>query len=208
MERPASPTKTLQEVYDEKGPLLECFRNWLKRRMCLESLLFFEEVDKYKQLTDEGERLAQAEYIIETFLTSQCEYEINAPREIIDAISEMVAAKQLSNKLFLPIQHGVWMDLKNEAFLKFLESDDFTDFLKNEPESERTQMQRRKLEEFFGEVLIGPLERTELVKVLKVKGVAHTVRAKNLLAQLAPRPQLIKKSPRGWKPGEYPQTTA
>eukprot|EP00013_Stygamoeba_regulata_P010283 CAMPEP_0177682598 /NCGR_PEP_ID=MMETSP0447-20121125/31341_1 /TAXON_ID=0 /ORGANISM="Stygamoeba regulata, Strain BSH-02190019" /LENGTH=259 /DNA_ID=CAMNT_0019192105 /DNA_START=149 /DNA_END=929 /DNA_ORIENTATION=- len=166
----SSSTQSIQNRRRNRGPtvrdilkdplLLPVFRDFLEATLCVENLLFFQEVERFNQLITDQERQTKFAEICSMFLAHESEMELDFPDEL--------RAIRVEEDVFLMLQAEAYGTLTRDSLPRFLASPEYDDFLANPPDSPRVACQRRKLERFFGEQLVGSLQRNELLdKVLK-----------------------------------------
>lgn len=151
---------TVKEIL-KNDYLSEIFTDFLEASLCQENLLFFRAVEEYNQrVTDEG-RKEKYDEIVNMFLSSESEFEMDFPEELITMVLDTPDPEP---DIFLELQAEAYAVMSRDALPRFLASPIYKDFLENPPDTPEVAKSRRKLEEFFGEELVGPLTRSELVK--------------------------------------------
>jgi Regulator of G protein signaling domain len=170
---------TVREILKD-DLLLPVFRDFLEATLCVENLLFFQEVERFNQLLTDQERLAKFTEICARYLSHDSELELDFPDELRVMV---VGASVVEEDVFLMLQAEAYGTLTRDSLPRFLVSPEYEDFLANPPDSPRVARQRHKLEGFFGEQLVGPLQRIEVLdKVLK--------RQRRAVSRLHSRPSL------------------
>jgi len=105
------------------------FQEYLRSILSLENLLFFLEVEDFKNETSEGEMIKKAHYIFEKFLSNDAANEVDIDGDAKEFIKENLSRP--TPKLFERGQQTVLLTLEGDCLPKFLQWGLFKDFVQN-----------------------------------------------------------------------------
>jgi len=128
--------------------------------------LFFNEVEKYKKLSDE-ERPSGFARVYNVYICDDRQVEMVFPenkKEMIDKV--MAAGGPYNANIFDDVQLDQWIQLNTECVPRFITSQIYYDYIEGKVDSPRTAYRRWKLEEIFGEEIKGQLTKAELVDLV------------------------------------------
>mmetsp|Transcript_23375 Transcript_23375/g.58454 ORF Transcript_23375/g.58454 Transcript_23375/m.58454 type:complete len:237 (-) Transcript_23375:93-803(-) len=158
----------------------DVYLRFLESSLSAEVYMFYATAEKYKTVTDEKKRKRVFDKIVETFLVDGSEYEIDVGFERREAL--LTEADNPSPDAFKPLQNDVF-DLMSRDLPRFWRSEDYKYFLENKPDTPEIARSRKKLEEFFGEDIKGPLHRVGLVERLSRPGYEKSRKRRRWIRQ-------------------------
>jgi Regulator of G protein signaling domain len=163
----------LKDIFADEV-LMELFTDHLEATLCAENLLFFQEAELYQKCVSDEQRRELYNSIVKKFLLPESEYTMDCPDHIAAAI--LVAPDPPPLDVFDEMMIEAYGVLSRDSLQRFLASPQYKAFLENPPDSPRTRRMRRKAERIFGESILGPLMREELVRVSKGRTKFHVRR--------------------------------
>eukprot|EP00013_Stygamoeba_regulata_P028657 CAMPEP_0177665396 /NCGR_PEP_ID=MMETSP0447-20121125/21029_1 /TAXON_ID=0 /ORGANISM="Stygamoeba regulata, Strain BSH-02190019" /LENGTH=382 /DNA_ID=CAMNT_0019171481 /DNA_START=350 /DNA_END=1498 /DNA_ORIENTATION=- len=163
----------LKDIFADEA-LMELFTDHLEATLCAENLLFFQEAEQYQKCVSDNQRREMYNSIVKKFLLPESEYTMDCPDHIAAAI--LVAPDPPPLDVFDEMMIEAYGVLSRDSLQRFLASPQYKAFLENPPDSPRTRRMRRKAERIFGESILGPLMREELVRVSKGRTKFHVRR--------------------------------
>jgi hypothetical protein len=103
------------------------FKEFMRREISIESLLFFEDLELFTKLDTEQERFFKAEEIYYSYLNNSSELEINIPQKLLQKIDKDLSEEKLRGKvnvyIFDEIGKHISKTILNDTFRRYTSSD-------------------------------------------------------------------------------------
>ena len=182
------PPTLLQILNDPE--LCRYFHDCLEASVCHETLLFWKEAEDFKHNSTQETRKKTLMAIVKKFLVDGAEYEMDFAdarrRELLECMDNP-GPDALEN-----IKWDVYTTMSRDSLPRFLNSRWFKEYLFQQPDDEPTAFSRKKLQDFFGEEITGPLKRCNLIDRISVSTKALTAKQrKRLRAKYGPELQKL-----------------
>jgi len=101
----------------------QLFFKWATDNLCSENLLFYVDVENYKNIQDEEEAKKEAERIYQMYIKDDADYQVNLDFESKKEVSDGLHSP--SRSIFDQSQYTVHELIKYDLLSKFLDSDDY-----------------------------------------------------------------------------------
>mmetsp|Transcript_24404 Transcript_24404/g.68429 ORF Transcript_24404/g.68429 Transcript_24404/m.68429 type:complete len:300 (+) Transcript_24404:154-1053(+) len=154
-----------------KDPLLcQLFEKFSDQEFAGENFKFWLAAESYKVIDNDAMRKEALENIYTKYFHPNTDTEVNLSGEERLAVESARKLAAPPREVFDDVQISVWINLSTELLPRFLRSDLLYRFFSDRPDSPSTEISRRKLEDFFGMCIEGPLKRVEIIKVVRTRG--------------------------------------
>jgi len=108
---------------------LEYFTRHLEQEFSTENINFWKDVQRYKTIPNQEERVTEAERIINTYLLLSSPQEINIKGNMKEATVKRIRDGDYSNESFADATNEVLKMMERDSFKRFKQSTLFQDFL-------------------------------------------------------------------------------
>ena len=124
------PTKVVEkqiELMDvlEKKSFLKFFKLFATKEYSVENVVFYEEVQTYKKITDEKKKKIRIDQMMSTFFDSDSMHEINTSKKLITSLKEEIEKNNFSDDFFDSILTDVIQTNLSDTFQRFKNSELF-----------------------------------------------------------------------------------
>eukprot|EP00211_Chloroparvula_japonica_P016613 CAMPEP_0119124990 /NCGR_PEP_ID=MMETSP1310-20130426/4420_1 /TAXON_ID=464262 /ORGANISM="Genus nov. species nov., Strain RCC2339" /LENGTH=186 /DNA_ID=CAMNT_0007115007 /DNA_START=41 /DNA_END=598 /DNA_ORIENTATION=- len=161
---------TLADIL-ECEQLNKCFTIFMERVLASDLWYCFQKLNHFCTLdeNDSGPRLYAAQALHKEHISPSSEYAIHTDYAIqlsFEAIASMTVKSYCEKSISRAMEAAkvaVMSEILRDSLPRFFDSPEYLDFVLHRPDTEEEARKRRKLAEWFGEVVSGPLQRTEIL---------------------------------------------
>mmetsp|Transcript_4040 Transcript_4040/g.11301 ORF Transcript_4040/g.11301 Transcript_4040/m.11301 type:complete len:255 (-) Transcript_4040:769-1533(-) len=166
--------KITDVVTDET--LAASFVQFAKAGMCYEFFRFYEDAEHFRSLKTSEELTTHFNRMVATYFAPGAKYRLNLNASITRRVLQN-SQTPLPTSFDFAVRH-VQSNMSRDALPRYLSSPYYRDYLRHRPDSRSEEFSRKKATDFFGEAIIGPLHRNELVTSDKRSAFIFTKRQK------------------------------
>lgn len=109
-------------------PLCEAFRLFLEKRLCIENLLYWQDVQQFRFLpssTNQSTLTTQAQTIVQQYLLDISPFQINVDCNMVNQLVTRVNSGEITRNIFDETQHACLLLLTDDSLPKFLKSNEY-----------------------------------------------------------------------------------
>ena len=173
-----TPQKLSLEETLEDDSLCSAFLAFLKERMMSVCFELWLEIRRFENATLEEDRRKVYKAIYLRFFEKGCPDPMILPKPIhVSIIKYYPKLEKMKEKLpftlFAKAKEELWGLMMWTCLPAFQLSEVYNNFETGKMDSTKTKFSREKAQKFFGHTLVGPLTRSELVKVYEENGLSR-----------------------------------